>query len=215
MATMERSSSGWQIEWRRGLLPLSFLCLLVLYYGFGAPLWVLVAFCSWIPVYYLVYPRYMRNKWRAFEKEFAYRFPKGEYKELLEFYRGQWFLRRFGPRAEMLGKLGLIYSAMEKYREAEHAFERAIDEAHHTQKDKLFFNLGNVKYELGKYEDAEQIYKALRVHSPYRHSARTQLALIDLHRGRRVDQARDFLERERERSTGIVRERIDQALGAG
>lgn len=203
---------GFQIDWRRGLIPLSLLAMFILRFGFGAPLWTLILFTLWIPLYYFAYPMYLRKRWTAFEKEFAYRFQRGDHKGLLEFYRDQWFLRKFGPQAEMLGKLGLIYSAMHKYREAEHAFEQAIDRADASQKDKLFFNLANVKYELGKYEDAEQIFKSLRANSPYRHSARTQLALIDLRRGKRVDEAREYLEQESQRATGTVKTRIERAL---
>lgn len=203
---------GLQIDWRRGLIPLSLLAMVVLYFGFDAPLWVLAIFPLWIPVYYILYPMYLRKRWTEFEKQFAFRFQKEDYKGLLELYRNQWFLRRFGPRAEMLGKLGLIYSAMGKFREAEHTFERALERAHRSQEDKLFFNLANVKYELGKYEDASQIYKSLKVNSPYRHSARTQLALIDLRQGRRPDQARQFLEEARQRASAPVKERINRAL---
>ncbi len=203
---------GIQIDWHRGLIPVSLLVMFILHFGFGAPIWALALFTLWIPIYYIAYPRFVRKRWTAFEKEFAYRFQKGDYKGLVEFYRQQWFLRKFGPQAEMLGKLGLIYAAMEKYREAEHALERAIDRAHSSQKDKLFFNLANVKYELGKYEDAEQIYKALKTNSPYRHSARTQMALIDLRRGKRIEQARDFLKQERDRASQTLKSRIDRAL---
>ncbi len=203
---------GLHIDWRRGLIPLSLLVMFVLRFGFNAPLWTLALFTLWVPLYYIAYPHYLRKRWARFEKEFAYRFQRGDYKALLEFYRDQWFLRRFGPQAEMLGKLGLIYSALHKYREAEHALEQAIDRARAPQKEKLFFNLANVKYELGKYEDAEQMFKALRVNSPYRHSARTQLALIDLRQGQRVDQAREYLERESARASGSVKTRIERAL---
>lgn len=210
---MSGDNSGLTLEWRRGLIPLSLLIMVALRFGLGAPLWSLAIFSLWIPVYYIAYPWFLRRRWRDFEKEFTVRFQRDELEALLEEYQNRWFLRHFGPRAQMLDKLGLIYASMEKYREAEHVFEQALDAASHEDTDKLFFNLANVKYELGKYEDAEQIYRSLQGASPYRRSIETQLALIDLHKGRRVDEAREFLESERDRATGLMRHRIERALG--
>jgi tetratricopeptide (TPR) repeat protein len=209
---MTRDDSNLTIEWRHGLIPLSLLAMVVLL-GMGAPLWSLALFTLWIPLYYIAYPWLLKRRWRDFEKEFTVRFQQDELDELLDDYQSRWFLRKFGPRAQMLDKLGLIYAAMENYREAEHVFEQALDAAEHEDTDKLFFNLANVKYELGKYEDAEQIYRSLQGASPYRRSIETQLALIDLHKGRRVEEARDFLEDERDRATGLMRNRIERALG--
>lgn len=208
------SKSGLQIDWRRALLPLSLLALVLLYFFFRVPIWLLALFTLWIPLYYLVYPSYVRKRWSQFDKEFAAKFQKGQYKELLELYRDQWFLRKFGPKAEMLGKLALIYSAMDKYREAEQALERALDHAQPGQQQRLFFNLANVKFELSKYEDAEQIYRALKKGTPYSHSARTHLAMLDLKRGRHVDKARKLLQNERQNASGATRERIDRVLGS-
>lgn len=203
---------GLQVDWSRGLLPLSLLILFVLRFGFDAPTWLLIVFMLWIPAFYFAFPRYMRRRWYHFDKEFAARFQKGDFKGLLLLYRDQWMLRKFGPRAEMLGKLGLIYAAMHRYREAEEALEKALDHAHFTQRDKLFFNLAGVKYELGHYEEAEQILKALRANSPYGHTARTHLALIDLRCGRRPEQARQFLQTQRDQARGDVKARIERAL---
>ncbi len=211
--TMQRvRRSSLRIEWRRALIPLSLIVMIVLRVAFNAPLWALSLACLWIPIYYIGYPRLLSKRWTAFEKAFALRFQRGEYKQLLELYEGEWFLRRFGPRAEMLGKLGLIFSAMERYREAEQALERAIEEAPPSARDRLYFNLANVKFELGKHEDAEQIYRTLKPQSPYRHAAQTQLALIDLSQGRRVPVARQILQQERKRAPEHLRARIDEAL---
>ncbi|MEM1347986.1 MAG: tetratricopeptide repeat protein, partial [Myxococcota bacterium] len=187
-------------NWHNALIPISLVIMYVLRFVFHAPLWVLIALCAWIPLVYVVFPLTLRSKWLSFDREFTRRYQKGEYKQLLDYYRKQWLLRRFGPQAEMMGKLGLIYSAMERYRDAEQALERAIDAAHEAHRDQLYFNLANVKFELGKHDAAERIYRTLKPSSPYRHAASTQLALIDVNRGERVDQARRVLERERERA---------------
>jgi tetratricopeptide (TPR) repeat protein len=209
---MASSGSRIKIDWRRGLIPLSLFILVILHYGLGAPIWVLALFCLWIPIYYMAIPYYRRKRWTEFERSFARRFQRGEHKTLLEEYRKQWFLRRFGPRAEMLSRLGLIYSALEKYREAEHAFEMAMDATEERVPDQLLFNLANVKFELGKYDEAMQIYLTLRGDSPYQRAVRTQMALIDLHKGARVEQAVDFLEKQRGNASGSMRMRIDKAL---
>lgn len=206
------SDGGWKIDWSRGLIPLSLLVLVVLHFYFQVSWWVLVAFCMWIPVYYIGIPYYRKRKWQQFEQNFARRFQRGEHKALLEAYRKEWFLRRFGPRSAMLSKLGLIYSALDKYREAEHAFEQAIEASETRIPEQLYFNLANVKFELGKYDEAMQIYLTLRGNSPYQKAARTQMALIDLHKGVRVDQARDFLEDEKDSASDSMQKRIERAL---
>jgi tetratricopeptide (TPR) repeat protein len=204
--------AGIQVAWDRAFIPISLLILFVLRYTFRAPIWLLVAFCAWMPAYYIIYPMTLNSKWTTFEKEFARRFQKGEHKQLLDFYMSQWFLRRFGPRADMMGKLGLIYSALERYREAEEVLERAVDIAPGGLRERLFFNLANVKFELGKHQDAEQIYRTLKPNSPYRRAAQTQMALIDMHRGHRVEDARKILEAERGRASGQLKSRIETAL---
>lgn len=201
-----------QIDWRRGLIPLSLLIMFVLTFYFKVDWWVLGLFVLWIPVYYLAFPWYLRRRWQTFEKEFASMFQQRDYRSLLELYRKQWFLKKFGPKAEMLSKLSLIYSGMEKYREAEQVLERAIDITPTPYRDRLYFNLANVKYELGKYDEAEHLYKALKNGSPYGHSVKAQLALIDVHRGREVTAARELLENELKNSTGVLRTRIEEAL---
>ncbi len=211
----ERTSSsqrGWSIDWSRGLIPLSLLVLVVLHFYFQVSWWVLAAFCLWIPAYYLGIPFYRKRKWERFEKNFARRFQRGEHKTLLEEYRKEWFLRRFGPRRAMLHKLGLIYSALEKYREAEHAFEQAIEASKNRVPEQLYFNLANTKFELGKYDDAMQIYLTLRGNSPYQKAARTQMALIDLHKGARVEQAVSYLEKQKDSTSDSMRKRIERAL---
>lgn len=210
---MQKSKrSGIKFEWRAALIPISLVTMSLLHFIFKVPLWILAIACIWIPIYYVAYPLVLRNKWIAFEKEFALQFQKGDYKQLLELYKKQWFLRRFGPRAEMLGKLGLIYAAMERFREAEHALERAIETSPTTQRDRLYFNLANVKFELGKYDAAGEIYRTLRPSSPYRHASQTNLAIIDMHMGRHLEKARRVLEQELQRSNGQLKTRIEQAL---
>ena len=191
---------------------LSFAMMGLLYFYFKAPLWVMGLFTVWMPIVYLLIPWDIRRRWTQFEKNFTTQFQRGEYQALLDEYRNMKFLRRFGPKAEMLSKLAIIYTAMEHLREAEKVLEQAIDITPLTQRDRLYLNLANLKYELGKYNEAAAMYKALQSNSPYRHSVKTQLALIDLHQGHRVAEARAYLADVRDRSTGATRSRIDAAL---
>jgi hypothetical protein len=69
-----------------------------------------------------------------------------------------------------------------------------------------------VKYELGKYDEAEQMYKALNRGTPFGQTVRVQLALIDLQRGRSIDKAKSTLQTELANSTGVLRSRIEDAL---
>ncbi len=201
-----------QIDWRRALIPLSLGTMMFLYFYFKAPVWVLAIFVLWMPVYYVVYPWYLTNRWANFERTFAQLFQQRNFKALLEFYRENWFLRKFGPRAEMLTKLSLIYGGMEKYREAEQVLEQAIELTTVSQRDRLYYNLANVKYELGKYDEAEQMYKALNRGTPFGQTVRVQLALIDLQRGRSIEKAKATLTTELANSTGVLRSRIEDAL---
>lgn len=200
------------IDWRRALIPLSLGTMMFLYFYFKAPVWVLAIFILWMPVYYGLYPWYLTKRWASFERTFAQLFQQRNFKALLEFYRENWFLRKFGPRAEMLTKLSLIYAGMEKYREAEQVLEQAIELTTSSARDRLYYNLANVKYELGKYDEAEQMYKALNRGTPFGQTVRVQLALIDLQRGRSIDKAKSTLQTELANSTGVLRSRIEDAL---
>lgn len=200
------------IDPKKWLVPLSLITMFILWTQFKVSILFLAIFSLWIPIYFIGFPMLLNRKWLNFEKEFALRFQKNDHKEMLEFYRSQWFLRRFAPRSEMLNKLALIYSAMNKYREAEQVLERAVNLVPPSFRDRLYFNLANVKYELGKYDEAEQMYKALRKGSPYLHAVQTQLALIDLQRGVRIPEARKFLEKSRNNVSGVAKERIEEAL---
>ena len=201
-----------EIDWRRALIPLSLGIMFLMVFYFNTPVWVMFIFLMWMPVYYMAYPWYLEKRWLAFEREFALLFQQRNFKGLLEFYRENWFLRKFGPRAEMLTKLSLIYSGMEKYREAEQVLEQAIELTAAAQRDRLYYNLANVKYELGKYDEAEQMYKALNRGTPFGQTVRVQLALINLQQGRSVDTARRTLETELSNATGVLKSRIEDAL---
>jgi len=201
-----------EIDWRRALIPLSLGIMFLMVFYFNTPIWVMVIFLMWMPLYYMAFPWYLEKRWLAFEREFALLFQQRNFKGLLEFYRVNWFLRKFGPRAEMLTKLSLIYSGMEKYREAEQVLEQAIELTPAPQRDRLYYNLANVKYELGKYDEAEQMYKALNRGTPFGQTVRVQLALINLQQGRSVEKARRTLETELSNATGVLKSRIEDAL---
>ena len=200
------------VDPQRALIPISLGVFFVLYFYFKVPPWALGLLMLWIPLYYIGMPMLTQRKWRTFEREFAYRFPMQDYKGLLDYYRGQWFLRQFGPKAEMIEKLGLIYTAMGKVHDAERILEQAVQLSERHSRDKFLLNLAQVKYELGKYDEAEQIYKRLLHRTPHLAGAQLKLALIHAQRGVDLPRARKILEAELGRATGEERKRIEDAL---
>jgi len=204
-----------QIDWKRALIPLSLGAFFVLYFFLHVPAWLLGVLMLWIPLYYLALPWYGRRRWQIFEREFAYRFPRGDFQGLLTYYEQQSFLRRFGPEAPMLGKLGLIYLGMGRFRDAEVVLERALTATHPSGRQRVMLNLAHVKFKLGKIDESAQFYRLVIRVAPHNSTASTRLALIDLQKGRAIDQARKTLLDARATASGEDRELIEEALAAG
>lgn len=201
-----------KIDPQRALIPVSLGIFFILRFGFGVPVWVLALLMLWIPAYYIGMPMLAQRRWRDFEREFAFRFPNEDYKGLLDYYRRQWFLRQFGPKAQMLEKLALIYQGMGKLRDAERVLERAIAMTHKTGRATFLTNLAHIKYELGKYDEAEGIYKRLLRRSPHQVSAQVKLALIRVHKGVQLEESLQVLRENLGRATGQERQQIEEAL---
>ncbi len=201
-----------KIDPQRALIPFSLLIFFVLRFGLGAPIWLLMILMLWIPIYYIGMPMLAQKRWKNFEREFAYRYPSQDFKGLLDNYRKQWFLRQFGPRARMLEKLALIYQGMGKLRDAERVLEEAIELSEKHARSTFLTNLAHIKYELGKYDEAETMYRRLLRRSPHLVSARVRLALIRVHQGVQLEESFTVLRENRERATGQEREHIEEAL---
>lgn len=199
---------------QRALIPISLGVFFVLTFYFQAPIWVLMLCMLWIPLYYLGVPMWTERKWRQFEREFAFRFPNQDYEGLLSYYKRQWFLRQFGPRAEMLEKLALIYKAMGRLRDAERILEQAIQLAERRAREKFLLNLGQIKFELSKYDEAEQIYKRLMRRTPHLAGAHLKLTLIRAYKGEDLKRTIATLKSELPRATGDDKARIKEALAA-
>lgn len=203
-----------QIDWKRALIPISLGSFFVLYFYFQVPLPVLAVLSLWIPLYYLVLPWFAWRRWEAFEREFAYRFPRGDFQGLLAFWQAQRFLRLFGPEAQMLGKLGLIYLGLNRMREAEIVLERALLATHPTGRQRVMLNLAHARFKLGKLDEAAQLYRLVLRTTPHNATATTRLALIDIHKGRSIEEARKTLEDARATATGDDRTLIEEALAS-
>ena len=199
----------------RALIPVSLGFFFVLRFVFGVPTWVLGILLLWIPLYYMGIPWLAQRRWIAFEREFVYRFPSGDGPAMLDFWKRQYFLRQFGPKPLMLEKLALIYQSMGKVREAESVLERAVELADKRSRDTFLPNLAHVKYELGKYDEAEPIYKRLLRRVPHDTTAQTRLALIKVHTGRDMGNALSVLREQLSRAHGEELRRIREAIAQG
>lgn len=201
-----------RIDPGRALIPVSLGLFFVLRFVFNVPTWVLAVLLLWIPAYYLGIPWIANRRWHRFEREFAYRFPQGDHKSLLSWWKGQFFLRQFGPKALMLEKLALIYQAMGRLRDAETVLERAVALADKRMRPTFLPNLAHVKYELGKYDEAEPIYRRLLRRFPHNTAAQTRLALIHVHKGTDIEASLEVLRQQRARAQGEEQRRIDEAI---
>ena len=210
-ATSNNSGKA-NVDFRRALIPISLGVFFVLHFYFAVPLWALMCLTLWIPLFYLGVPMYTKHRWTNFEREFAYKFPQQDYRGLLSLYKKQWFLRQFGPKAMMLGKLGLIYSAMGRFRDAERILEGAVRYAKHGNREKFMLNLAHVKYELGKYKDAQRLYQYLLKRTPHLSGASTRIALIQVHTGSELHTSLEYLEKELPHSSGEDHKRILEAI---
>ncbi len=203
-----------KVDPQRAMIPISLGFFFVLTFYFQAPIWLMAILMLWIPLFYIGVPLLTQRKWRTFEREFAYRFPSQDYQGLLSYYKGQWFLRQFGPKAEMLEKLGLIYIAMGRARDAERILEQAIQLSDKRAREKFMLNLAQVKFELGKFDEAEQIYKRLLRRTPHLAGAHLKLLLIRAHKGQDLQNTIKSLESELPRAKGEDKKRIEEALSA-
>ena len=204
-----------RIDPSRALIPVSLGLFFVLRFVFHVPTWILGVLLLWIPLYYVGIPWLAGRRWHAFEREFAYRFPQGDHKNLLAFWKGQFFLRQFGPKALMLEKLALIYQAMGRVRDAESVLERAVEMADRRMKPTFLPNLAHVKYELGKYDEAEPIYRRLLRRFPHNTAAQTRLALIHVHTGQDIEASLTILRGQLSRAQGEEHRRIEEAIAIG
>jgi tetratricopeptide (TPR) repeat protein len=204
-----------RIDPGRALIPVSLGLFFVLRFVFHVPTWALAVLLLWIPVYYLGIPWLAGRRWHAFEREFAYRYPQGDHKSLLSFWQGQFFLRQFGPKPLMLEKLALIYQALGRVRDAETVLERAVELADKRMRPTFLPNLAHVKYELGKYDEAEPIYRRLLRRFPHNTAAQTRLALIHIHTGHDIDASLTVLRAQLGRAQGEELRRIEEAIVVG
>ena len=200
------------IDWSRALVPLSLGFFALLYFWFEVPLWVLGLLVLWIPIYYLGFPIVVRRRWQSFEREFETRRAGGNYNELLAFFESQRFLRQFGPEANMLGRLGQIYLGLDKAREAEAILERVQRAAPVEARPHFLVDLAHARFLQGKYDEASQMYTRILSRAPHQALARTRLAIIDLHKGRRTEVARRTLEQALGSVDDEDRARIEAAL---
>jgi hypothetical protein len=199
----------------RALIPVSLGVFFVLKFVFDVPTWVLALLLLWIPAYYVGVPWIANRRWHVFEREFVYRFPQGDHRKTLAFWKSQYFLRQFGPKALMLEKLALIYQAMGRGREAESVLERALALADKRARPTFLPNLAHVKYELGKYDEAEPIYRRILRRYPHDTTAQTRLALIQVHTGHDIAAAVKVLRAHLGHAQGEERRRIEEAIGLG
>lgn len=135
--------------------------------------------------------------------------------ELLSFYNQQIFLRFAAPRYAMQGLLGLIHSTLGQHRQAAAAYEEALEEAPGSRRFPLAVGLGDSLYELGKLEDAEEIYRESLDEKHTSSRACANLARIIRDRGGELQEAEIYLRQALEMSRkSMLRGELVELLAA-
>jgi tetratricopeptide (TPR) repeat protein len=149
------------VNWRNGFIPISLIVVFVLKWRFGLPFWGLCLLLIPLGAYYLLLPLWVKQKLRAFERQFFIAIQQQKGRNLLEIYKKQWLLRSFGPEFVMKEKLAFIYSQLGNYKEACLLYKQALEKAPLGKRSSILLGLANNQYILGQDTEAEKNYRTL------------------------------------------------------
>lgn len=171
-----RGSRGVRVSIRHALIPISLLFLMVLAFGFHLHFWILAVVAMVVPVSLVVSSIMLSKRLPRFEMEFNRFMQRGDISGMQKLYKESLFLQLMAPTDKMLAKKGMIYLESGDIRTAEELLEDAYDIAPPNRKANLLGGLARVKYQMGRFDELQEIAEQWRQRSLFPGSANVYLA---------------------------------------
>ena len=201
------------IEWRRGLLPLSLATIGVIYFTLHPPMWVLILLCCVLPSFLLAQGLYVRKHLPAFDRAFNLALQQGDPAALQRILDQAGPLTWSAPPGTFEEKRGLLATVKEDWERADDELERAwVRRSGRAARDALLPAILRAKYQLGEWDEAEQIADEVVTRAPFPGTPHLFLGLILARRDGRQDEAVALLREASQVLAGKDRERAMAAL---
>jgi len=195
------------------LLPISLGIITLVYFKWRPSLLILGILCAVLPAYLVLEARYVANRRRVFERDFNLKLQRGD-KEGLRSVLGELGLFRWvAPPGFLEEKRGLVATLEKDWEGAEEYLERAyLKTGNENQRQVLLPAILRVKYEIGSWEEAEEIGTQLVEQTPFATSSHLFLGLIKVRRPEERDEGVELLTAAAEGLAGDDQARARAAL---
>lgn len=171
------------VNLRMALLPISLGVITLVYFRWRPNLLILGLLCAVLPVYLILEARYVASRRRTFERDFNLNLQRGDIGGLNSTLRRLGLFRWVAPPGFLEEKRGLVATLRKDWEKAEEHLERAyLKTASESQRNALLPAILRVKYEIGSWEEAEQIGSQVVGQTPFATSSHLFLGLIKVRR---------------------------------
>jgi hypothetical protein len=205
-------SSGFKLELKRALIPLSLGAITIIYFVARPPLWALIALSLILPGYFVI-ERFVFQRLRpSFERSFSRRVQRGDVPGLTQVLSEARLLRWMGPPGYLAEKRGLVASIECDWSRAADLLEIAYTRQPSYRRGLLLPALLRAKYETGAWDEATQIAQDLMGLGDLTGTPELFLGLILCRKPQRKEEGIELLEKATEVLGGSDLARARRAL---
>jgi hypothetical protein len=130
------------------------------------PTWVLFALALLLPALALVGRLWVRRRFESFERKFNLCMVSGDVAGMMRVWRGHRWLSLWVPGWQMSMRLGMIYVAAGRWREASDVLEDAWEAAPPRARTLMIGPMTRTRYQLEDWVSARELARQWRVRSP-------------------------------------------------